>query len=332
VKRPKKKGADTSYDKPAEELTDFEERIVRDAPRFDVQPLCALLREHGYGWDEILFESTQESTSRSVVRAVRFRQGPMFRSVVITVHLGLLGDNSPLPSYFLRVARDSPDPDRMFDFLRFFDHRLIDSLFASLHPDAALFGSGAMLQALLRMAVPGSVSTLHWLVQLHFPELGVRVARRPFENATSAHACRTGASVLDGTAILGYRYISDMVGFQVDLIAEDEADMRGHDHADIVIARLQRRLLPLLAPFRLPLIVRLVVLFHKSSATFDRQAARERPIDRQFLGYERLLGEEQPDVRNPRERPPRPPPRPIVAEKHTTVMFRGITGEDALRP
>ena len=97
-----------------------------------------------------------------------------------------------------------------------------------------------------------------------------------------------------------------MPGFLVDLITDDEVDLSGREQADIVQWRLEARLLPLLVAFRLPLTIRLVVLWHSSAAHVDDPSAP----DKSFLGYNRLHG-----ARN----------RPEI--KHTTVMYRGRTEE-----
>lgn len=360
ARTPEPPSVDKPADKPADKLTADEARLVKDAGRFDLRALVSRLREMDYSREEILFESSLESGQSSLVQWVRFRQGSMFKSAVITVHLGLLGDAGLLPSYFLQVAERSPHPEQFFDFLRYFDHRLIENLFDALHPEDVIWASGTVLQSFFRMTAPGSPATLRWVVQMFFPELGVRVTRRPFEDPVSLHACRTGTSVLDGSAILGQTFVSDLDGFHVDLITEDEADMRDHDQADIVRGRLRTHVLPLLAPFRLPLVVNLTVLWHRSSAWFDL------PGDRQYLGYERLLGATPPNAKPPARavhRPKRvaepagagrgpsyiPYDRPVapgdealtplpapedrkedpMGVKHTTVMFRGITGAEA---
>nr|PZN19147.1 MAG: hypothetical protein DIU78_21545 [Pseudomonadota bacterium] len=300
----------------------IEVRIMREAQRFDLGPLLDVLAELGYSRDEILFEGALYGRSPSIVQAVRFRQRPV-RTAIVTVHLGLLGDNTLLPSYFYHVAERSPDPARFYDFLRFFDHQLIENFVRAIypevgetHPDAApgepgaaapptggVFGDfRAVLKTFFRMAGPGSLSTLHWVTQLYFPEFRVRVRRSRFENATDSHACRTGDSRLDGSGILGRSYVAESPGFVVDLIAEDEVDLSGREQADIVRERLETRFLPLLAPFSLALTVRLIVLWHSSFAYVDDPHAE----DKSFLGYNRLRG-----------------PREV---RHTTVLYRGITG------
>lgn len=311
---------------PNSDLTPIEARIQAEATRFDLRPLLELLAEIGYGREAILFESTESGRSPSLVHAVRFVKTPPI-TAIISVHVGLLGDNTLLPSYFFYLIERSPDPARFFDFLRFFDHRLIENLFSALHPEVCdddrspldttssgtswLYGNyRSVLRSFLRMSAPNSPGTLHWLVQLYFPEFRVRVERQAFADETDRHACLTGVSRLDGSAILGATYVTEMPGFLVDLISDDEVDLSGREQADIVQERLERRFLPLLAPFRLPLTVRLIVLWHSSAAHVDDPQAE----DKSFLGYNRLHGT--------RNRPER---------KHTTVMYRGRTDEAALR-
>jgi hypothetical protein len=288
-------------------LSPIEARIVREAQRFDIRPLIEVLLANNYAYEDILFESSHEGRSASVVKAVTFRRRPI-RSVLITLEIGLLGDNSLLPSYFFHIAERMPDPAPFFDFLRFFDHRLIENLIVALHPErgGTYVSWRGVLGSFFRMARPESPGTMHWLAQLYFPELRVAVARTPFENATDQHACRTGMSRLDGAGILGRVYVAQSTGLRVDLIAEDEVDLSGRAWSDIVLLRLQAQLLPLLAPFRIPLIVRLVVLAHASWAHVDAPNAEEKG----FLGYDRL--------------------RSNTEARHTTIMFHGTTGDAEL--
>jgi hypothetical protein len=294
---------------PNSDLTELELALVRDAQRFDLRPLVELLMQHGYSYEEILFESSNEGRSAGLVKAVTFRKHPI-RSVVITVELGLLGDNSLLPSYFFHVAERSSDAARFYDFLRFFDHTLIENLFRALHPElSGVYRSwSGVLKTFFRMARPASPGTLHWLAQLYFPELSVSVRRRPIEQVSAVHACHTGRSRLDGSGILGRLYVAEVHGLELDLIAEEGTDLSGREWSDIVLARLGDDLLPLLAPFRIPLVVRLVVLAHDSWAQVDQPHAPAQG----FLGYDRL--------------------RRGGAVKHTTVMFDGVTGRPRRSP
>src|ERR1700735_4499126 len=88
----------------------FEERLTREASRFELKPLVDLLRAHGYPRELILCESSSKGRGTSIVQAVTFRERPV-RGVLVTLNIGLLGDNSLLPSYFQQVIEQSPDPD-----------------------------------------------------------------------------------------------------------------------------------------------------------------------------------------------------------------------------
>ncbi|WP_437932527.1 GPW/gp25 family protein [Sorangium sp. So ce291] len=294
-----------------QERAAFEERLAREARRFDLRPLLEVLRDNGYDREDILFEGARDgsSTSPSIIEAVRFLEPPA-RGAVITLNLGLFSDGTLLPSYFLEAIESSPDPDRFFDFIRFFEHRLSEGYVRAVYPEEAGGPFGDMdraLRAYFRMLGPGSVSTLQWLWQLYFPELRVRVTRRAFASETASHAFRTGESRLDGTGIIGRVYPWEAAGFIVDILVEDEVDDLGRPWPGLVRARMSGRLLPLLDPFRIPLLVRLVVLHHASWARVEAPGGEAQG----YLGYERL--------------------RDKAASPHTMVVYRGVTGERATR-
>ena len=282
----------------------FEARIVREARSFEVKPLIDLLVARGYPREEILFEGTHEGSSTGFVESIRFEKQPV-RLVVLTLNLGLLGDNTLLPSYFFQVIDKTPEPERFYDFIRFFDHRLIQNLLRALYPeeDGALYRDWTeVLRSFFRMLGPGSIATLHWIAQRYFPDLGVEVARCAFADTSVAHAAVTGESSLDGSGILGRFYQSDTAGFGIDLFADEETNARGRAWPNIVKLRLNEQVLPLLAPFRVPLRVRLTVRHHASWARVDIPFARTRG----YLGYERIEGD--PDA------------------GHTTVIYHGVAG------
>jgi hypothetical protein len=282
----------------------FEARIVREARRFELKPLLNLLIARGYPREEILFEGTHEGSATNFVEAVRFEKEPV-RGVVLTLNLGLLGDNTLLPSYFFKVIDGTPEPERFYDFIRFFDHRLIQNLLRALYPeeDGAIYRNWSeVLRSFFRMLGPGSIATLHWIAQRYFPDLGVEVGRCAFTDTSEAHAAVTGESLLDGSGILGRSYTSETAGFGIDLFADEETNERGRAWPNIVKLRLNEQVLPLLAPFRVPLRVRLTVRHHASWARVDVPFAAARG----YLGYERIHGD--------------------ADSGHTTVIYRGVAG------
>ena len=282
----------------------FEERVRSSARAFAIKPLIDLLVAHGYHRDQLMFESNREGGATSIVHAVEFRERGA--GVLITVNLGLLGDNGLLPSYFLREIEASRDPQRFYDFIRFFDHRLIENYIRASWPedDPAVYGDyGLLCHAVLKLVGLDSVSSLHWFVQLMFPELRVRVSRGAFHASTTSHACRTGISRLDGSSVIGRTYETEAQGFLVDLITDEEAFDHRRTWAAVVRARLSDRCLPVLAPFRVPLRVVLTVLSHASWARLESAQAETTG----YLGYDRIVAK--------------------TDSRHSVVIFSGVAGE-----
>lgn len=282
----------------------FEARVREHARAFALKPLIDLLVAHGYHREQLLFESNREGGATSLVHAVEFRGDGA--EVLITVNLGLLGDNALLPSYFLREIEGSHDPERFYDFIRFFDHRLIENYVRAAWPenDPDVFGDyGLLCNALAKLIGLDSVSSLHWFVQLIFPELGVRVTRGAFPSATNSHACRAGISLLDGSSVIGRTYETEAQGFLVVLVTDEEAYDRERTWAAVVRARLNERCLPVLAPFRLPVRVVLTVLSHQSWARLE--SADEATSG--YLGYDRIQAR--------------------TDSQHSVVIWSGIAGE-----
>jgi hypothetical protein len=293
-----------------EQRAAFEQKLMREARRFDLRPLIDLLCANGYEREDILFEAAREgSTSPTVVEALRFQEPPL-RGVTITLNLGLFGDGTLLPSYFLEVIESSRDPEQFYDFVRFFDHRLAESYLRAVYPEGpgGPFGDfERALRSYFRMLGPGSTSTLQWLWQIVCPDLRVRVTRRTFASETGSHAFRTGESRLDGTGIIGKIYPWDASGFVVDIIVDEETDEKGRPWPNLLRERIAARLFPLLDPFRISLLIRLVVLHHARWAKVDGSDPKEQG----YLGFDRL--------------------RDKAPGSHVLILYRGVTGESAAR-
>jgi hypothetical protein len=282
----------------------FEENVTRRARQFGLKALVDLLLSRGYAREQILFQAILYGAKANIVEAIEFRMVPL-PAVVVTVNLGVLGDGTLLPAYMLREIERARDPERFYDFLRFFDHCLIENFLRAVWPedDPMVYGDYALVQrALLRMSGFSSVSSLHWLAQAFFPELRVRVDRKAYEDTNPSFAVQMGTSTLDGAGVLGRSYDAVSQGFRIALVAEEETDDRGRSWAAIVRGRLETRMLPVLAPFQLPLSVCLEVLLHASWV----QLEADRRAPRGYLGYDRIRG--QPD------------------DGHRVVIWRGVTG------
>lgn len=303
------------------DLTPTEERIVARARAFDLAPLLKLLEAEGYTAENILFESNPEMVATpALVAEVTFHREPV-RRVVVTLNLGLLGGNGLLPSYFQHAAEQMIEPEAYFDFIRYFDHRLLAQFITAVHPEreGSLVGDWERTKSFyFRMLGLGSTATLQWLFQLYFPELRVWVCRKSFRSTSLGEDLRTGSSLLDGSSVLGSVYESETPGFQVDILAEEDADPRAEGWPQVVDRRFRDILLPLLAPSRLHLEVGLTVA---SQSVFARLS------EHSYLGYERLQGDGSMghrmviflgDTAGPtRPPPPAPEKRPTGARRLT---------------
>lgn len=264
----------------------FEGRVSRRARDFDLPALWRLLRSRGYEPADIYIESNPESTSgRSLVEKVEFESRPM-RSAVIVVNMGLLGSSSPLPSYFFRLIEGAMAPEPFEDFIHFFDNVLLRQRLKAVMPedDQPLWGDKSQTKSsYFGMLGPGSVATLTQVIAWYFPELGCRVHRRSFHRTTSAHACRTGISRLDGSGVVGKHYSSEAEGFSVELFTEEESTDNGRSWPHLVRQRLHASVLPLLRGARMPLTVMLNVLSHDTWVLLRHEG---------YLGFERVVAEE----------------------------------------
>lgn len=264
----------------------MQDRIRRRARDFDLPALLRVLKRCGYADDEVFIESNPESTSGpSLVEDIVFELRPM-RRVCVLVNMGLLGSSSPLPSYFFRLIEGATEPEPFEDFIHYFDNVLLRNRAKAVMPeeDIELWGEkGRTKASYFGMLGPGSVATLSQVITWYFPELGCQVHRRAFHQTTSAHACRTGISRLDGSGVVGKHYSSEAEGFGVELFVDEERTGNGRSWPHLVRQRLHQQVLPLLAGARMPLTVMLNVLSHDTWVKLQHEG---------YLGFERVVAEE----------------------------------------
>lgn len=259
--------------------------ISRRVDEFDPAALLLLLAYLGYRPEEILFESSVREVSQpSLIQRVEFRAEPV-KQVVVTLNVGLLGTQSPLPSYFKRILEDADVDDAAFtDFLRFFDHRLLDNFLNSVYPerDVEVFKDFEKTkQSYLRLLGLASVSTVHWLVELVYPELGVTVERGTIMRSMKLEGARLGFCSLGGGAVLGGWMRGPVPGFLVTLYADEEHTEAGRPWAEEVMRRLERLVFPVLAEQAVELKVVLVIRSEKVWAQLRRGS---------YLGFDRMKG------------------------------------------
>lgn len=282
---------------PVDPAATLRARISKAAHRFSVPALLDLLHAMGYRDEEIEFRShLSQSPQGHLVHAIEFLtaapgEPDSPRTVVVTVNLGLLAAQTPLPAYVMKILGQQ-DAAGMEEFLWFFDHALLRDRFQALYPERnrGLFIDWEETKSkLLRMLGLESPSTMYWLFRRVYPELGLVVRRGQQQMPLSA----LGASL--GEAILGDRYTLGGIaqvpvgGMEITLCTEEPQSPAGIPWAQEASRRLMEQILPLLRGIDLQLSVFLLFVEH---------ADWVRLVPDQYLGFDPLRPGD--DQRQPR--------------------------------
>ncbi|MCP3060889.1 hypothetical protein LXT21_19060 [Myxococcus sp. K38C18041901] len=263
-------------------LAPVEERIREHAGSFDMPALLELLTKEGYGPDDVELKSHRGTVhAPRLIQSIDFARNP--RRAIITVNLGLLSVQSPLPSFFLK-AMESLEHDAMESFLGYFDHLLLRARFAGLFPErdeALLPGWESAAAHRLRLLRPGCPSTLHWLFSQAYPEAEVRVRRATRRQRIDTRGIRLGGAALgDGTSMGGFATVPTG-GLEAWLYVNESFCGTGAAWAVEARRRLRSRVLPHLADTPVFLTVALVI---------RDQHGHARVEDSSYLGYEPIIG------------------------------------------
>ena len=258
-----------------------EQRIRERIRGFDIPALLAVLSASGYGDAQVEYRGHRTTLHQShLVHDIQFIHQPHKR-VIITVNMGLLSAQSPLPS-FLMQTMDQLDHDRLERFIGFFDHRLLHECFQGLYPErdeALLPGWADTVRDRLRMLRPTSSSTLHWLFAKTFPEVELSVRREVRQQRVSAREMRLGATALgEGDAMGGFASIPTG-GMEVKLYCDGPIAGNGVAWAVEARRRFETKLLPLLSESVFMLTVFLVLRDQEGALRLERDS---------YLGYEPL--------------------------------------------
>jgi hypothetical protein len=268
------------------------ERITAEARRFSIPALLDLLHAMGYRDEEIEYRSHQSQRPQpALVHSVEFSEpvAPSpgrLRTVIITVNIGLLTAQTPLPSYVMKIL-DQQDESGMAEFLGFFDHHLLRDRFQALYPERnrGLFVDWEETKAkLLRMLGLESPSTMYWLFQRVYPELGLVVRRGQQQMPLNALGAQLGEAVLGERYTLGGIAQVPVGGMEITLCAEEPQSPAGLPWAQEAARRLREQILPLLRGVDLQLTVFLLFAEHTEWA---------RLVHEQYLGFEPIRDESQ---------------------------------------
>ncbi|HEY2027908.1 MAG TPA: hypothetical protein VGH20_01755, partial [Myxococcales bacterium] len=236
------------------------------------------------------------------------------RRAIVSLNIGLLTAQSPLPSFLLQLA-ETGSHESFTEFIRFFDDRLLHARASSLFPerDDGLMpgwkdGTGDRVR-LLRLASP---SMLHWLFRAVYPELEVQAKRATRAQKVPTPSLRLGGTTLGSGAPGGYALVpTGALG--VTLFAGSDTSAAGRPWAVEAGRRLSATVLPLLAGTAFPLSVVLLLRDEASSAHLRDAPANPAPRPpASYLGYDLLAGEST---------------KPINGQEQSRriVLFNGMT-------
>ena len=261
----------------------LETLIARNIWRFDPISLLILLAHLGYRMEQIFFCSHFSACSQSrLIESIAFHDMPR-KKVVITLNLGLLSGQSLLPSYLFKQVHDNIIDERRFsEFFGYFDDRLLRRFLLAIYPecDETLVPNWETRKSIaLQTLKLDSVVSLHWLTQLVFPELQVRVEKVTLERDIDLGAPILGKSLLGYQTVLGKIKKLPMPGKRITLIT-DEADFNnGQPWPREIDSRLQKLMIPALQNVELDVEIWLIIRTQSSWLSLKQNS---------YLGYESI--------------------------------------------
>jgi len=267
-------------------MTPLEARIVKCIRRFDPVCLIQLLFHMGYSLDDILFCSHFSACSQSsLIESIEFRNKP--RQAIITLNLGLLGGQSVLPSYFFKqVHRDTIDANHFVEFFGFFDDRLLRGFLLAIYPELVKerqMSWELKKKTLLHTLKLDGIVTLHWLAQLVFPELQVRVEKVALKRNIELGAPILGKSRLGYQTVFGKKVELPVPGRRLTLITDEENFTTGQPWPYEIDRRLQNLIFPILRTVGLDLEVWLVIRTQRNWLKLGQT---------NYLGYDDILSDQ----------------------------------------
>ncbi len=321
---PGSSGATRPPPKPHSEPTaaELESEIHKRAREFSLPALLDVLHFLGYRSEDIEFRShMSQARPSSLVQAVNFSEDTSFagrgKKVHVLLNLGLLSAQSPLPSYFLKLA-ERLEGEALVDFLGFFDHHLLKRRAMSLYPerDRTVFADWQKARSdLVQLVGIGAPSTLHWLCQQVYPELGILVERSTAQKPLKAQGAVLGNAVLGAGCAFGGGTSVPIGGIDITLYCEETHSPTGIPWPMEAAARLHAQIFPLLHSCDFYLSVHLLILEQENWL----QIQEER-----FLGYEPLW---EPSLK--RSAPPSPGALPTPPRTHEVLLYAGPTKQAA---
>lgn len=267
---------------------ELERRIAERAARFDLPALFDALLAAGYRAPQITWRSEPSLRhGAALVQSVAFERAP--HRAIVTLNLGLLNSQGPLPRYFWELLSEQRDSD-MSEFLWFFDQHLLGqrvrSLFPERDPEALPQWPGTKRRMLLlvRLASPSGV---HWLLERTFPELEVQVRRAAGERTLRTKEFQIAGTEMGGGATLGGLTTLPVDGTEVLLLCPPDAAAEAAKVIESVQQRLREEVLPLLDEQNPYLFLRVYLVFRGALSRVALASDR-------YVGVNRVYGSQVP--------------------------------------
>ncbi len=236
---------------------------IRD---FDLKSLVVALESVGIKRSEIYFESNPQNTSaKSLCESISFSK--RFPKVRVVLNMGLLGANSPLPSYFQKLMDEEEiDAERFMRFLGFFNHLLIKQHLNLMLPEKNRdFFDDWEETHFHYLSLLGfeSISTLWLLIKISFPELVVNIKKNARMLRLNSSSLVLGRDSLGPNSYIGERLEQTLSSFRIVFTTEDETSELGTPWPIEITNRLRKWLFPVLSKTDVHLSI-LLVIKHKT--------------------------------------------------------------------
>lgn len=264
----------------------LEKKIIERINEFDIISLLCLLYSIGYSPDTVNFRSNDSICSQAgLISGINFIKKP-FRRVLITFNMGLLSAQSPLPQYFRQIMEQSEEDNEYFvNLCGYLDHYLIKNYLLNIYPElnSSYFPDWIKAkQGYLNILNMKSSSSLHWLFQIVFPEITVRVEKVVLDGEIKTDSIHLGKTVL-GSAVFGKKTDYLVQGRRITLLAREESTFTQVPWPREIEQRLNDMIFPVLRPVGIDLEIVLVLKSQKKWA---------RLYEDSFLGYDRMKTDE----------------------------------------
>lgn len=262
----------------------IQDLITKNSYLFDPINLLLVLTNFGYDVDDILFRSHFNTSSQArLIVSVEFKCDP--KKVIITLNIGLLGGQGLLPNYFYKEAdKNFIENNRFSEFFSYFDDRLLRRFLLAIYPEfnQAIYPNwDSRKESTLKTLKLDNLTNLHWLVQLIFPELQVRVEKAILQRSINVGSLILGKIELGYQAVFGKIKKIAVLGRRITLIS-DEDRCNNKSWPEEIDNRLHNLVLPILQGIDVDLEIWLVIRFQSGWLSLK---------DTSYLGYENIVSD-----------------------------------------